>query len=176
MREESSIHAAAPKAVPKAPRQPLGQSASWAARRPWPYRACSRQRWQTYCGDDVAESCARPGAQTEGRGAGIVRLPCESTPGRRSRGQPMNRMERGIIDQITQRRRAAMVHRCSSRQCYRNLLPMCGAGGYLRTRHLWRGERSGQPMNGAELGIIIVKQHDTRKVVHTRARHQGWVT
>lgn len=31
-------------------------------------------------------------------------------------------------------------------------------------------------MNGAELGIIIVKQHDARKVVHTRARHQGWVT
>ena len=37
-------------------------------------------------------------------------------------------------------------------------------------------ELSGQPMNGAELGIIIVKQHDARKVVHTRARHQGWVT
>ena len=81
----------------------------------------------------------------------------------------MNRMERGIIDQITQRRHAAMVHRCRQ-----HLLPM-GAGGLFGAEGV-QGQRLGQPMNGAERGIIIVKQHDARKVVHTRARHQGWVT
>ena len=44
-----------------------------------------------------------------------------------------------------------------------------GAGGLFGAEGV-QGQRLGQPMNGAERGIIIVKQHDARKVVHTATK------
>ena len=176
MREESSIHAAAPKAVPKAPRQPLGQSASWAARRPVlsglfsteaadvlrrRRRGVVRPAWRPDRGPRRwdCEASVREHAREEEQG------PAYEQDGAWHHRPDHTTKTRGDGSQMLQ---SAMLQKPVTNVWCRGVI--CGW-------EIWRrGQRSGQPMNGAERGIIIVKQHDARKVVHTRARHQEWVS